>query len=136
MITSSGGMSGWLRVNIVKVIATRLHSSRMRTSHLLPISPGIHCMEERGAWSWGVGAWFGEVGGAWSQGWVPGLGDAWSGAGCLVIGSICSQGGAWSQGGYLLLGWCIPACNGTDPPVNRITDTCKNITLPQLRCGR
>ena len=22
------------------------------------------------------------------------------------------------------------------PPVNRITDTCKNITLPQLRCGR
>ena len=23
-----------------------------------------------------------------------------------------------------------------DPPLNRITDTCKNITLPQLRCGR
>ena len=23
-----------------------------------------------------------------------------------------------------------------DPPVNRITDTCKNTTLPQLRCGR
>ena len=22
------------------------------------------------------------------------------------------------------------------PPVNRITDVCKNITLPQLRCGR
>ena len=22
------------------------------------------------------------------------------------------------------------------PPVNRITDTCKNITLPQIRCGR
>ena len=22
------------------------------------------------------------------------------------------------------------------PPVNRITDRCKNITLPQLRCGR
>ena len=22
------------------------------------------------------------------------------------------------------------------PPVNRITNTCKNITLPQLRCGR
>ena len=22
------------------------------------------------------------------------------------------------------------------PPVNRITDMCKNITLPQLRCGR
>ena len=23
-----------------------------------------------------------------------------------------------------------------EPPVNRITDRCKNITLPQLRCGR
>ena len=22
-----------------------------------------------------------------------------------------------------------------DPPINRITDRCKNITLPQLRCG-
>ena len=29
--------------------------------------------------------------------------------------------------------WCGP---GEPPPVNRITDTCKNITLPQLRCGR
>ena len=29
------------------------------------------------------------------------------------------------------------ACWDTTPsPVNRITDTCKNITLPQLRCGR
>ena len=30
-------------------------------------------------------------------------------------------------------------CNAyrdTTPPVNRITDTCKNITLPQLRCRR
>ena len=28
---------------------------------------------------------------------------------------------------------CIQACNGADtpPPVNRITDRCKNITLPQ-----
>ena len=24
----------------------------------------------------------------------------------------------------------------TPPPVNRITDTCKNITLAQLHCGR
>ena len=24
----------------------------------------------------------------------------------------------------------------TTPPVNRMTDRCKNITLPQLRCGR
>ena len=41
-------------------------------------------------------------------------------------------------------GGCIPACIGkgvyaqcmlgyTPPPVNRITDRCKNITFPQLR---
>ena len=28
------------------------------------------------------------------------------------------------------------ACWDRDPPVNRITDACKNITLPQLCCGR
>ena len=26
--------------------------------------------------------------------------------------------------------------DSTPPPVNRITDACENITLPQLRCGR
>ena len=32
-----------------------------------------------------------------------------------------------------LVGVCILACNGADPPpVNRITDTCKNITFPRL----
>ena len=38
---------------------------------------------------------------------------------------------------------CDTSCNACwdttpppNPPVNRITDTCKNITLPQLRCGR
>ena len=46
--------------------------------------------------------------------------------GCLVWGGVCSQGGDWSGDG-------IPACTEADsPPVNRITDTCKNITLPQL----
>ena len=29
-----------------------------------------------------------------------------------------------------------PPGGGTPPPVKRITDACKNITLPQLRCGR
>ena len=43
-------------------------------------------------------------------------------------GDVCSQGsapgggGAWYQGG-------IPACTEADPPVNRMTDRCKNITL-------
>ena len=53
-----------------------------------------------------------------------------------VLGGLL-LGGAWSQGCLLLVTeGCIPAYNGPDlPPVNRITDTCKNITLPQLRCG-
>ena len=51
--------------------------------------------------------------------------------GCLLRGKggVCSQGGVCSRGG-------IPACTEADTPVNRITDTCKNITLPQLRCER
>ena len=31
-------------------------------------------------------------------------------------------------------GKCLP--HTTTPPVNRMTDACENITLPQLRCGR
>ena len=32
---------------------------------------------------------------------------------------------------------CMPPwSNHTCPPVNRMTNRCKNITLPQLRCGR
>ena len=54
-------------------------------------------------------------------------------------GGVCSQGGVSAPGGSvcswgcLLPGGCIPACNGADPlpPVNRMTDRCKNITLPQ-----
>ena len=37
--------------------------------------------------------------------------------------------GVW-QGGFAQGGVCQTS------PVDRITDTCKNITLPQLRCGR
>ena len=60
-----------------------------------------------GVWSWGCLAQ-----GVWSGG-VSGLG------GCLVQG-VSGPGGVWSRGvsaGQVL------------PPVNRITDRCKNITL-------
>ena len=35
-------------------------------------------------------------------------------------------------------GWVVSqhALRQTPPPVDRITDACKNITLPQLHCGR
>ena len=51
-------------------------------------------------------------------------------------GDVC-PGGVWpgvsAQGGVCPGGVCgrPPA-----PPVDRMTDRCKNITLPQLRCGR
>ena len=51
-------------------------------------------------------------------------------------------GGVPDPGGCLLPGGGgsgIPACTEADtlpPPVDRITDACKNITLAQLRCGR
>ena len=54
--------------------------------------------------------------------------------GCLLLGGVCSQGGyllprgSASQGGLLPAGG-IPACTEADPPINRITDTSKNITL-------
>ena len=52
-----------------------------------------------------------------------GGGSAWSRGGvCLVGGSPCQGGSDWSRGGGLP-GDPLP------PPVNRITDTCKNITL-------
>ena len=62
----------------------------------------------------------------------------------VCSGGVCSQRvcllGGVSAWGCLLLGGggcVIPACTEADtPPVNRITDACKNITLPQLRCGR
>ena len=69
-------------------------------------------------------------------------------------GGVCSRGGVCSggvccggvsgPGGCLVLGGCLVPGGGCVcswgcvryPPVNRITDACKNITLPQLRCGR
>ena len=53
-----------------------------------------------------------------------GGGSAWGGS--LPAGGMSTQ-----EGGVHLLGGCR-----LDPPVNRITDKYKNITLPQLRCGR
>ena len=116
-----------------------MHSSRMRT---------VQCSGRhwggggRGVCSWGVSApW----GGVCSWGGLLLLGGVCSSwgvsaplGGCLLLlGVVCS----WGGGLFLLGGVCswggIPACTDADPsPVDRMTDTCKNITLPQLRCGR
>ena len=69
-------------------------------------------------WSWGVPAW--GVSAPWgSLPLVLGVGvcswrDAWYG-GCLLLVGACS-GGVPASGP----GGCNPACNGADPPVNRI----------------
>ena len=58
---------------------------------------------------------------------MPGLGG-W----CTWLGGVPGPGGCTWSGR-------VPGPGGVPgqlPPINRITDACKNITLPQLRCGR
>ena len=43
-------------------------------------------------------------------------------------GGVSLGGSPW-QGGLLGKGGGIPACTEAEPPINRITDTSKNITL-------
>ena len=91
----------------------------------------------------GVSAWGGYLpGGCTCQGGVP----AWVG---YLLGGVPAQGvylargvpaqGVYLPGGYLPRGLYLPGgctcmggtCPGTLPPVNRMTDRCKNITWPQ-----
>ena len=59
----------------------------------------------------------------------------------IPVGCVSSAAVAVWRGGGLPRG-CLPggvSAGGevsARPPVNRITDRCQNITLPQLRCGR
>ena len=54
-------------------------------------------------------------------------------------GGVPGLGGTWSEGVYLVPGG-VPGLGGVPAqvpqPVDRITDACEYITLPQLRCGR
>ena len=66
-------------------------------------------------------------GSPWWWGCLPGPGGVLPAGGLAGPGGVLPAGGgsAWSQGR------CLPGSGGFsgDPPVNRITDTCKNITL-------
>ena len=58
---------------------------------------------------------------------------------CIPVGCVPSAPVTASWGGGVCPGACLcrgVLAGGVCPPVNRITDRCKNITLPQLRCGR
>ena len=48
---------------------------------------------------------------------------------CLVLGGVYS-------GGWCLVWEVVSQHALRQTPPNRITDTCENITLPRLRCGR
>ena len=120
---------------------TRLHSSRMRTSRLLPVSLSMHCDGR------GVGLLLGVgvpalVLGVWSQGGsalggvsAPGRVPAYGHGRCLPWGVLSAPGGAclWSGGACFWPPRGIPTCNGADPSphVNRMTERSKNIILLQ-----
>ena len=117
-------------------IDTRLHSSRMRTARALTVSPSMgwavclvqgECVPGQGLCTWS---------GGWCC-WSGGVYLVW-GVVCLVWGWWCLWSGGWCawSGGVPGLGVCAWSGGWSDPPVNTITHTCKNITLPQLRCGR
>ena len=97
----------------------------------------------------GVSALGGLLWGVSAPGGVSALGCLlWGG---VYSGDVCSRGwgcsglcllgGGSAPGGNLLWGgvYSGESTRGggglADPPVNRMTDACKNITLPQLRCG-
>ena len=95
-------------VTIIK-LSISMHSSRMPTARLLPVSISMH-------WG-GCLLW-----------------------GCLLLGGVCSHGVSAPRGGVFRSRRVGVSAEGEGclslPPVNRMTDRCKNITLPQLRCGR
>ena len=123
-----------------------MHSSRVRTARLLPVSPSMHCSQ---------GVYL--VRGVPGRGGVPGPGGVY-----LVLGGVPGPGGCtWSRGVYLVRGctwswgvylvpgvctWsqgCVPGPGGCTwsrrdlprylpLPVDRMTDTCKN-NLRKLR---
>ena len=87
-----------------------MHSSRMHTAHLLPISPSMHCSGGC-TWSQGVYLVWGCIwswGSTWSWGGVPGPGWVYLvPVGVPGLGSgIWSWGSTWSWGVYLVLGGC------------------------------
>ena len=60
--------------------------------------------------------------------------------GCLPAKAVSARGGVSAQVGMCLRRGVSVCAGGLSacqiPPMNRMTDMCKNITLPQLHCGR
>ena len=115
-------------------------------------SLGVYLVPWGCTWSRGVYLVLG--GCTWSQGvYLSPMGCTWSRGVYLVLGGVPGPGGVClvpggvpGPRGYTWPGSPPPRTRHTPPPtprtwsgttpVNRITDACKNITLPKLRCGR
>ena len=153
------GYSQYYLFLCVFIFYTRMHSSRMRTGRSLTVfrslQPGGVYLVPGGTWSGGVYlfpggvpgprgcTWSGGVylvpGGTWSRGvylvWgvylVPGAGGCtWFWGVYLVPRGVYLVRGctwSWGVGVYLVLGGV--AGQVLPPPVNRMTNRCKNITL-------
>ena len=120
-------MGSHLGHRFLKLQQTRMHSSRMRTGRSLTVYwsllPGGGVCSSGGVSApRGVG-----VGGVCSRGSAPGG---------VCSGGVCSWGVSAPKGGVCSRG--LDGGNGvvsqhalrqTHPPVNRMTDRCKNITL-------
>ena len=83
---------------------TSMHSSRMRTARLLPVSPSMHCSRGVSAPGGGHVCW----GYVCSEGGVS-----------ACRGGICSHGGVCPRVSLLLGGGALPR----HPPVDTILDT-------------
>ena len=97
-----------------------MHSSRMCTARLLPVSPSMHCSQG------GVPA---QRGGVPAQGvYLPR--GVYQPGGAPAQGDVPAQGGVPSRG--------VPAQGGTCPgtPPCGQTDMCKNIIFANFVCGR
>ena len=99
---------------------TRMHSSRMRTARLLPVSPNMQCSQGGCTWSGGVpgleGTCPGGVPGPW--GGVPAWGVYLVPGGCTCMGGVPAWGVCtWSGGVYLPRG-SAPGLGGV--PARRV----------------
>ena len=100
---------------------TSMHSSRMRTTRLLPISPSMHC-------AWGGVCY---TGGVCYPGDVCYLGVSATGARCLLTGGcLLLRGMSAFWGVYPSMHW------GRHTPLwtEWLTDRCKNITFTNFVC--
>ena len=120
----------------------------MRTACLLPVSPSMHCAGRvsapGGCLLPGVSAW-----GVSAPEGVSAPGGVCSHWGCLLPLGISGPGGLLlgvmsGSRGMSPRGLSAPgrefvsqhALRQTPPPVDRITDRCKNITFANFVCGR